>query len=249
MIKSIFQIAGVLLAVYACLVVLVYFRQRAMLFYPTHYPVRSGVLAPWTDNGRVIGFSREVPAPLTIWLMMHGNAGQAADRDYVLHRMSMNDSLYILEYPGYGSRKGAPSMDAINRAASEAYRILRSRYPDHPVGVIGESIGSGPACALAREAVPPDKIVLVVPFDTLANVAARHFPFFPVRLLLKDAWDNVASLKTYTGPVEIFGALNDTIIPADHARALAAQVPGAQLIIIDSGHNDWPENDRVIIRR
>ena len=30
-------------------------------------------------------------------------------------------------------------------------------------------IGSGPACALAREKIAPDKIVLVIPFDSLAN--------------------------------------------------------------------------------
>src|ERR1700677_339820 len=101
--------------------------------------------------------------------MAHGNGGQAAGRDYVLRRMSKEDSLYVLEYPGYGSREGSPSLESINRAASEAYQLLRSQHPNTPVCVLGESIGSGPACALALEKIPPDKIVLVVPFDTLAS--------------------------------------------------------------------------------
>src|ERR1700677_1402375 len=109
--------------------------------------------------------------------MAHGNGGQAAGRDYVLRRMSKEDSLYVLEYPGYGSREGSPSMESINQAASEAYRLLRARNPNTPVCVLGESLGSGPACMLAGEKIAPEKIMLVVPFDTLANVAAEHFPF------------------------------------------------------------------------
>jgi len=219
-----------------------------MLFFPTHDALPTS-LTPWSDGSRTIGFCREVATPRAIWLMMHGNGGQAADRDYVLRHMSGQDSLYVLEYPGYGSREGRPSLESINRAASEAYRLLRSRHPNTPVCVLGESIGSGPACALAREKTAPDKIVLVMPFDTLANVAAGHFPFLPVRLLLRDAWDNVESLRRYAGPVEIFGARDDTIIPIGHAKALARQIPGAQFIEIPGGHNDWPQEDQVKIRR
>jgi pimeloyl-ACP methyl ester carboxylesterase len=126
---------------------------------------------------------------------------------------------------------------------------LRSRNPDTPVCVLGESIGSGPACALARESIAPDKIVLVVPFDSLANVASKHFPFLPVRLLLRDTWNNVETLRHYNGPVEIFGAMDDTIIPIEHAKALARQIPKAQLIAITGGHNDWSKDDQVKIRR
>jgi surfactin synthase thioesterase subunit len=181
--------------------------------------------------------------------MMHGNAGQAADRDYVLRRMSEQDSLYVLEYPGYGARPGSPSQESFNKAASEAYQLLRSRNASSSVCVLGESIGSGPACSLAMEKIPPDKIVLVVPFDSLAKVGATHFPFLPVRLLVRDAWDNVESLKHYSGPVEIFAAENDNIIPIRHARALARQFPTAQLTPIPGGHNDWSQHDEVRIRR
>jgi hypothetical protein len=201
------------------------------------------------DGKRTIGYCREVPNARTVWLMMHGNAGQAADRDYVLSRMSDPDSLYVLEYPGYGSREGSPCLESMNRAASEAYHILRSQNPKTPVCVLGESIGSGPACALAEERIPPDKIVLVVPFDSLASAASERFWFLPVRLMLRDAWNNVATLRHYTGPVEIFGATGDAIIPVEHAKALAKKIPGAHFTLITGGHNDWSWNDQVKIRR
>lgn len=246
--KPVLRIVGILLVVYVVLVAVVYFRQRSMLFFPTH-AARSTGLSPWSDGHRTIGYCREVQNPGAIWMMMHGNAGQAADRDYVLRRMSERDSLYVLEYPGYGSREGRPCLESMNQAASEAYRLLRSRNAGVPVCVLGESIGSGPACALAAEKVPPDKILLVVPFDSLARVGSRHFPFLPVRLLLRDDWNNVEALKHYAGPVEIFGAIDDTIIPMEHAKALARQIPRAQFIAIKGGHNDWSEDDQVKIDR
>lgn len=246
--KSVLRMLCLLLVFYLGLVAVMYIRQRSMLFIPTHSQT-STQLTRWSDGDRTLGYCREAPNARTIWLMMHGNAGQAADRDYVLPCMSEQDSLFVLEYPGYGFREGSPSLESINQAAFEAYQLLRAKHPNTPIGVLGESIGSGPACALARASVPPDKIVLVVPFDTLAKVGSRHFPFLPVRLILRDNWNNVESLEHYTGPVEIFGAKDDTIIPIEHAMALARQIPKAQLTAIAGGHNDWAENDQVKIRR
>lgn len=246
--KPLMRIFGIQLLFYMAVVVLIYFRQRSMLYFPSH-AAPSTALTPWTEGSRTIGYCREVPGARTVWLMTHGNAGQAADREYVLPCISAQDSLYVLEYPGYGSREGSPSTDSINQAASEAYQLLRARNTNTPVCVLAESIGSGPACVLSREKVPPDKIVLVVPFDTLANVAVKHFPIFPVRLLLRDHWNNVESLRDYKGPVEIFAAVDDSIIPIAHARALASQIPGAKLIEITGGHNDWSENPQMKIER
>jgi hypothetical protein len=175
--KNIMLRIGVVLAVlYVLILVLVYFLQRSMLYFPSHRQVASR-LTPWSDGLRIIGYCHNVPKPQTIWLMMHGNAGQASYREYVLNLMAETDSLYVLEYPGYGARPGRPTRESMNRAASEAYQLLRARSPGIPVCVLAESIGSGPACALASEKTPPDKIVLAVPFDTLASVGAEHLPF------------------------------------------------------------------------
>src|SRR4051812_15791884 len=103
--KRVVRIAAIPLALYAVLVVVVFFRQRSMLFFPTHL-APSTRLTPWVDGVRTMGYCREVPNSHAVWLMMHGNAGQAADRDYVLSRMADEDSLYVLEYPGYGRRGG-----------------------------------------------------------------------------------------------------------------------------------------------
>ena len=247
-IKPVLRIVVILCVLYMVAGVTIYFRQRSMLFFPTHAAL-STRLTPWSVGSRTIGFCREVSNAHTIWLMTHGNAGQAADRDYVLPRMSEQDSLYVLEYPGYGLREGSPSLESMNQAASEAYQLLRSRNPSTPVCVLGESIGSGPACALAREQVPLAKMVLVVPFDSLVHLASRKFPFLPIRLMLRDRWDNVESLREYDGPVEIYGAKDDAIIPIEHAKALAHALSKAHFTAIPGGHNDWSECGQVKIKR
>jgi pimeloyl-ACP methyl ester carboxylesterase len=247
-IKPVLRIIAIPFVLYLALVAIVYFRQRSMLFFPTHTTLATG-LTPWLDGNRTIGYCREVPNARTVWLMMHGNGGQAADRDYVLSCMSEEDSLYVLEYPGYGSREGDPSLESMDQATSEAYQLLRLRNPNTPVCVLGESIGSGPACSLAGERIAPDKIVLVVPFDSLASVASQRFFFLPVRLMLRDNWDNVKLLRHYSGPVDIFGATDDTIIPIEHAESLARQISNAHFIAITGGHNDWSESNKVKITR
>ncbi len=221
--------------------------QRKALFFPTH-EARDNGLAPWTHEGKTIGFAREVANPRNVWLMLHGNGGQAADRTYALHAFAATDSVFILEYPGYGLREGRPSRKAFDNAAREGYAALRARFPRSAVCVAAESIGSGPAAVLSREKPAPDKIVFVVPFDTLKAVAREHVQYLPVGLLLAGYWDNLESMEGYRGPVDIFGAERDEVIPVKHAQALAADVPQAKFHLIAGGHNDWSAQPKVRFR-
>jgi hypothetical protein len=221
--------------------------RRKVLFFPSHHTQNNGLI-PWKIDGQIIGYARQVPDPRNIWLMLHGNAGQAADRVYALPCFSEHDSVFILEYPGYGLRKGKPSKASLDAAAAEGYKLLRHAFPTNPICIVGESIGTGPASMLASQSPPPDKIVLVVPFDKLASVAAEHAPKFLVSLILGSTWDNVRSLSGYRGPVEIFGALEDQVIKIEHVKNLANAVASAKFHAIQGGHNDWSTAGRVQIR-
>jgi uncharacterized protein len=221
--------------------------QRKLLFHPSHHHSATS-LDPWTENGELIGFARKVTTPKNIWLMLHGNAGQAADREYAIPKFSSDDSVFIMEYPGYGQRPGVPGLESFNSAAKQAYLTLRRDFPKTPLCIASESVGSGPACFLATLDPPPDKLVLIAPFNTLASVARDHFPAFIVKLLLTDNWDNPTPLAAYKGPIDIFAATSDTIIHPKHAQALAAANKNARLTLINGDHNDWSFDEDVKIR-
>jgi pimeloyl-ACP methyl ester carboxylesterase len=235
------RILLLVVTVYLSVTLLAVIFQRNLLYFPWHHS-DDGSLKNWTVGGEVIGKEQLVDSPQAVWLICHGNKGQAASHDYMLPCIPEGQSAYILEYPGFGPREGSPGMDAINDAAETAYTALRAAYPTLPVYVMGESLGTGPASHLATLPVPPDRIVLVVPYDTLVSVAQEHYWYLPVSLLLCDRWDNIRSLAHYKGPVDIYAAAGDQKIPTQHARNLAAHIPQARYHELPGGHNDWSDS-------
>jgi uncharacterized protein len=235
-------LAAVFLLLFGCQAM-----QRRALFYPTHHANDNG-LANWMHDGVLIGFAREVSSPENIWLMLHGNGGQAADRAYALGAFSPLDSVFIMEYPGYGQRPGKPSRRSFDEAALAAYQVLRTRFPGRPVCVAAESIGSGPAATLASASPPPDKLVFLVPFEDLKSVGRDYARYAPLSLLLAGSWNNVKALSNYHGPMDVFGAERDEVIDVRHARALAASRPQAKFHLLPGGHNQWAEQPGLRIR-
>lgn len=212
--------------------------ESTFLYFPGHSTERSN-LALWSVDGQAIGVCREVAAPKMVWLVFYGNAGQASQRGYIVDCLPGTDSVYVMEYPGYGFRDGTPSMQSINAAAVEAYAALKRSHPGQDIGVLSESLGSGPACHLCSLPNPPSRAVLIMPFDNLLSVAKEHIWFLPVSLLMRDRWDNVACLSKYSGRVDIYGGTVDEVIPIAHARNLARSVPRAVFHEIPCAHNEW----------
>lgn len=237
---------------YAAACALLFLWQRRLLYRPASTPpdeqlayARGAGLAPWFDAaGTRIGWKREAArsgAPQR-WLVFHGNAGLAVQRAHwadALERVSPGPvSVYVLEYPGYSGRKGRPSEPAIVAAALAA--LDRMAADGEPVYLLGESLG----CAVAARVVAakPDRIagvVLVTPFNRLADVAQYHYPWFPVRWLLRDEWRSDDNLRAYPGPVAILAAEHDQVVPRQFAQRLHDGHPGHKWlhVVADEGHS------------
>ena len=168
-------------------------------------------------------------------------------RSYLLEEVAEQTTVYVLEYPGFGDRPGKPSLQNINQAALDAYRWIQAEHPELPIGLIGESIGSGPASYLGTVSPAPDKIALLVPYDQLYRVAAKHMPMLPVKWLLRDKWDNITTLRDYAGPIEVYAAEDDEVIPVERAKALAAALPQARLILMPGGHDSWRLDETITL--
>ena len=248
LIIPVFRVLLLLTLAYILIAGAVYVFQRTLVFHPTHHDVETGMEPRWVD-GRQIGYVRAAESPSGVWLVLHGNGGQAAHRDYLLQYVADDVTVYVMEYPGYGQRQGLATAQTFNDAAISAYASIRFQHGSIPMGVMGESIGSGPASLLSLVALTPEKIVLLVPFDQLHRVAGARFPWLPVKWLMRDQWNNVATLEKYTGPIEIYAARDDEVIPFKHAQALANALPGARLIEMSGGHSSWEFEDRFELPR
>jgi uncharacterized protein len=69
-------------------------------------------------------------------------------------------------------------------------------------------------------------LLLVTPYDRLDKVAQDHFPFLPVRWLMKNTYDSAGAAAQLGGlPVAIMQADEDEVIPAARTQALVAAFP------------------------
>ena len=98
----------------------------------------------------------------------------------------------------------------------------KGRHPEGEITVIGRSLGSGVASYVAAER-PVSKLVLVTPFDSLAAVAAGHYPWLPVDWLLQDRYDAGRHLADFTGPLLVIRAGNDRVVPPARTDALVGR--------------------------
>jgi hypothetical protein len=238
------------IGLYIATAVAVMVMQRRMIYQPStasekvlRAVARNEGFEPWLNvAGQTIGWRRlgTHASPCLQALIVHGNAGYALDRaDYAkaLQAAALFD-VFILEYPGYGSRPGAASQASLFQAADEALDLLRT---NGPVYVIGESLGTGVAAHLAgAHANEVAGLLLFTPYNNLIAVAQHHMPIFPVAWMLWDRFPSEDLLHSYRGPIGFLLAGNDEVVPDKFGRRLyeAYQGPKKLWEAPKAGHND-----------
>jgi pimeloyl-ACP methyl ester carboxylesterase len=225
--------------------------QYHMLYYPSSYLPSAAELA--ADNIRFWpsgpvsyrGFlgTTEIRNIKGTVAVFHGNAGTAADRAYYVKALSSIGYRVILaEYPGYGQRGGQLGEKSFGNDAQATVRLISQTF-EGPLFLLGESLGCGVVAGAAKDpSLRIDGILLITPWDTLLAVAKSQFPWFPVRLLMKDRYDSIENLKTFQGRIAVVGAERDEILPIRHAEALYQSLAGNKKMwtLKEAGHNDWP---------
>jgi pimeloyl-ACP methyl ester carboxylesterase len=230
--------------------------QRQLIYFPSKageqdllpQAARIGVRVWRDENGSAIGWRPAVErSALKRMLVFHGNAGYALDRAYFVSGLqALGDEwdVFLFEYPGYGARKGRPSAATFKTAAAQALESLM-RADARPIFLIGESLGSGVASFLAGTF--PEQVaglLLVTPFSSLADLAAHHYPFLPVRTLLSERYDSVEALSRYHGPVAFLLAGHDEVVPTKLSRQLYDSYTGPKWLRVEAGagHNSLSYN-------
>lgn len=247
MLISLLIIVGIAAAMYAGMCALLYLHQDDVLFYPrandrslaarwapyrVEIPSGEHVLEGfWTENGASTS-TRTV-------IYFGGNAEDVLYTASTAFELSIRRML-VVNYRGYGGSTGTPSQKALYADALAIYDyVIANGTPPQDIVVMGRSLGSGLATMLAAKR-EVHSAILITPYDSLAEVAARHYPIFPVRLLLKHPFDSRPFAQQADIPALMLAAEHDGIIPPVHAQRLHDLWAGPrQLHLLNGvGHND-----------
>lgn len=242
----------VVLLVVAVLLATAWLGQRRLIYLPSPAEVppvdealpgaRELTLATDDGLGLEAWLARPTAGDLGVGVLVAGgNAGHRGVRAPLAEALRERGlTVLLFDYRGYAGNPGRPSEEGLladARAAREAL-LDATDLEDDALLYYGESIGTGVVTALATEA-PPGGLVLRSPFPALADVARRHYPFLPVRALLRDRYPLAEQLAEVTAPVTVVYGEDDRIVPPELSRRAAAAAPDLHdVVAVPGGHND-----------
>lgn len=243
-------IAIILAAGYLAGLVLLFLRQREMVFpIPTAErtaPAAAGfpeaeehVLAA-SDGEKVIVWHVPARPGRPVILYFHGNGDFLAGQVGRFKAMTADGTgLVALSYRGYAGSRGAPSEDGLLRDAAAAYSFATARYAPQRIVAWGFSLGTGVAVAIASER-EVGKLVLEAPYTSIADVVAPRYWFAPVRLLMRDPFHSDRRIARVTAPLLIMHGTNDPVIAFVFGERLfaLAHEPKRFVRIPGGGHDD-----------
>jgi uncharacterized protein len=241
------KFAGGALLLYGLVVLLLWWGQERLLFRPTVWPADQPLGLPadthdvWIDvpGARLNAWHLRLPKPDGVVFFLHGNAG-SVDSWFVNHEFyrSLNLDLFMIDYRGYGKSSGRiQSEQQLHSDVRAAWAQVAPLYAGKKLVVMGRSLGSGLAAALAAE-VQPHLTVMVSAYFSMADVARDHYPWVPQTALRYPLRTDLA-LPQVKGSVLLVHGGADQIIAPSHSQRLQALVPQAQrLLLPEAGHND-----------
>ncbi|MCP4314701.1 MAG: alpha/beta hydrolase [Hyphomicrobiales bacterium] len=240
-----------ILAAYAGIVALAYTMQTHMLF-----PARlasagdPGALDSATplevsapENVRLVGMrilpinGSDTGAPII--LGFGGNAWNAATAAAYLHGLFPDNEVIVFHYRGYGPSTGQPSAAGLLSDSLLIFDHIQELLGSRNIVAVGFSIGSGVAAHLASRR-PLAGLILVSPFDSLKALASQHYPWLPVRWLLRHKMDTAKSIPGVTAPTAVIAAEHDTVVSSRRTQVVRQAIPNLvlDLTIMGAGHND-----------
>jgi fermentation-respiration switch protein FrsA (DUF1100 family) len=243
----------VVVLVLALMIAAVWLMQRRLIYFPDRStPPPAGDAVPGAQDVTLhtadgLNLNAWLVRPRTTdrrlgILVAPGNAGNRLARAPLAATLAdQGFTVLLVEYRGYGGNRGRPTETGLAQdvRAARAYLIKEAGVPEDRLIYYGESLGAAVVTALAAEH-PPAGLVLRSPFTDLAAVGREHYPFLPVRLLLRDKFPVADLLGRVRAPTAVVYGTADSIVPPAQSIAVAEAAAGpVQLIAVDGAdHND-----------
>ena len=228
----------IILGLYSFSSLWLFIKQRDMMYFPTPEAHASQAGVVWLENQQ---------HKLKIWqinsgdpaiIYFGGNAEGVENNIPLFSQIFSGRTVYLVNYRGYGGSSGEPTEQALFDDALVVYDYVKKQHKN--ISIIGRSLGSGVASYVASQR-DVEKLALITPYDSIKNVAQSHYPIFPVKWLLKDAFDSLSRATEISSPTLIMMAEFDQVIPRKHSEKLAASMQHLDLqthVLAATNHND-----------
>lgn len=255
--RSVRRFALIFALSYIGIAVMMMALERYLVYLPVRYPH-----GYWNHNGtniEEVNFNASDGTRLHGWfypqedatevvMFAHGNGGNLTYwKEYIAElRARFEIAVFIFDYRGYGRSEGVPSEKGIldDARSARAWLADRASISEQKIVLMGQSLGGGVAVDLAaRDGARA--LILDRAFDSLPDVAAVHYPWLPVRWLMRNRLDARAIIGNYGGPLlQIHGDV-DHIVPRANGERLfeAAGEPKEFVCLPGLGHNDYPTEE------
>jgi pimeloyl-ACP methyl ester carboxylesterase len=236
MLRTLLILAVVAILIYLALCALLFAFQRSMIYFPQPSSPASGasIFTLQTDGAQVqITAMQRKGTDAVVYF-----GGNAEDVSFSLTELAAafpKNDIYLMHYRGYGGSTGKPSEDALVADALALFDRVSTEHAN--VVLMGRSLGSGIAVHLASMR-PVSRLILVTPYDSLVELAAKHYPYFPVRWLMLDRFESSQYAIQVTAPTLIIAAERDEVIPRASTEALYTRFhPGIATLKVIAGAN------------
>jgi pimeloyl-ACP methyl ester carboxylesterase len=230
LLRSLLILALLIVAAYLSLCAWLYITQRSQIYYrvPEAHPPGAQSIRLTTGDATLKIWVVARPGPRAL-IYFGGNAEDVSANLPSFTTALPGQSLYLVNYRGYGGSTGSPSESALVADSKAIYDHLQTRYAE--ISVMGRSLGTGVAVQLAA-AREVRRLVLVTPYDSLAMVASAHFPMLPIEYIMRDRYDSASHVREVRAPVLAVIAGDDEIIPRANSEALVRAFPQSKIHVV-----------------
>lgn len=212
--------------------------QRALIYYPQPRSNQEGsILMTLPVGTAIVQVSTHPQTGPAALIYFGGNAEDVSQDVPDLVDAFPNRAIYALHYPGYGGSSGSPSQQAIFADSLALFDRVLCEHPN--IIVVGRSLGSGVAVWIASQR-PIARLILITPFDSLADPASEQYRFLPVRWLLRDKYESWRYAPNVKAPTRIIVAGDDELVPrssSDRLRTRFREGIVSYVVVPEAGHN------------
>jgi fermentation-respiration switch protein FrsA (DUF1100 family) len=206
---------------------------------------------PRSDGARQFAWVMENPDARTWLLFLHGNSATIASRVNIARYRELRAlglSVLAPEYRGFAGLPGIPSEPGLGADARAAFDYLVHTRHVSPARVViyGWSLGSAVAVDLAANADEAAVVLEGAP-ASLVDVGAQQYPFFPVRLIMRNPFESIRKVDRIHAPMLFLHSPEDGIVPyAEGRRLYDAARPPKRFVDVHGSHINANEVDRAV---